>query len=145
MTLFSHVVAGSVIAETPLAPAIQIVLSFLSHFILDMIPHVQEPSDEGYKPNAGTYFFVSIDIAASAVYLWWFWGKFGFSLISFLVVVASVLPDIIDVTRNSSFFYKTFRFYYDFHDKIQRETRKPVGYVTQVLLAIGCVAYLVVK
>ena len=144
MILLSHIVAGSVVSRAHLAPAVLIVLSLAVHYLLDTVPHTQAPTDEGYRPNRKTYFFITLDLVASGLYLWWFWARFGFSCVNFLVILASIFPDLIDVTRYQKWFYKTFRFYYDFHDRLQRETRKPIGSITQIVLIVSCIAFLVV-
>jgi len=134
MLIISHVIIGATIAKAIPNPLVSIPLAFLSHFLLDMIPHAQAPTGEGYRPNNKTYIVVVIDIIASLVFLYFV----GLSFEMLIVVFASVLPDLLDLTRYDRHFYRIFRIAYDFHDKIQRETYKPIGFITQLLLIVGC-------
>lgn len=134
MLVISHVVAGATIASFVPATWIAIPLAFTSHFLLDMIPHAQAPTDEGYRPNKRTYLFVGLDILAVVAFLYFF----GPTIKAFFIILASVVPDLFDLTRYNKYFYRVFRPFYDFHDKIQRETNKPIGFITQILLIVGC-------
>lgn len=138
MLIISHIAVGAVIAKNIPNLWVASPLAFASHFLLDMIPHAQAPTDEGYIPNKRTYFFVALDLVASFIFLFYF-HLTGAALI---IVLAAVLPDILDLTRYNVTLYKIFRMYYDFHDKVQNETNKPAGFVTQILLIIICLSFL---
>lgn len=132
MLIVSHVVAGAVIASGIPSLWIAVPLAFLSHFLLDMIPHVQAPTDEGYRPNRRTYMFVALDLIVSAIFLVYF----NLNINALLIVFAAILPDLLDLTRYNALCYKIFKPYYDFHDKIQNETNKPIGFITQIVLIV---------
>jgi len=138
MLIVSHIAAGAVIAKAIPNPWIAAPLAFVGHFLLDMIPHAQAPTDEGYRPNKRTYVVVSLDLIASAAFIFYF-HLTGTSLV---VLLGAVLPDLLDLTRYNGVFYKIFRAYYDFHDKVQKETNKPIGFVTQILLLMICIIFL---
>ena len=132
MLIVSHVVAGAVIAKAIPNLWLAAPLAFFSHFLLDMIPHAQAPTGEGYRPIKRTYFSVVLDVIASLIFLFFFKP----SLTTVVVIAAAILPDLLDLTRYNLFCYKNFRIYYDFHDKIQNETNKPIGFITQTVLII---------
>lgn len=134
MLIISHVVAGAAVAKSVPNLWVAAPLAFESHFLLDMIPHAQAPTEAGYRPNKRTYIFVGLDVLATAVFLYFF----GLTTKTFLVILASVLPDLLDLTRYNEYIYRLFRPFYDFHDKIQRETNRPIGFITQILLIAGC-------
>lgn len=134
MLIISHVVVGATIAKAVPNLWVAAPFAFASHFLLDMIPHAQAPTDEGYRPNKRTFIFVSLDLLATAVFLYFF----GLTTRIFVIILASVSPDLLDLSRYNKFLYHTFKPFYDFHDKIQRETNKPIGFITQILLIVGC-------
>jgi hypothetical protein len=138
MLLISHVAAGAVIGSAIPNLWVALPLSFASHFVLDTIPHAQAPTDEGYKPNHSTYFWVLLDVAAVFGYFYFYKP----SLSVFLVILAAVLPDLLDLTRYNAFMYKSFKPCYDFHDRIQNETNKPIGFITQIILISTCLLLL---
>lgn len=135
MLLISHVATGAVIGEVVPSLWFAVPLAFASHFLLDMVPHAQAPTEEGYVPNKKTYFWLLLDVLASIVFIYYY--KFNLTIL--LVILVAILPDLLDLTRYNSWFYRVFRTYYDFHDHLQRETNKPIGFVTQVLLIIICI------
>ena len=93
MLIISHVIVGATLARAIPNPWIVAPIAFASHFLLDMIPHAQAPTEEGYRPNSRTYIFVGLDLVATAIFLFYF----GLTAKSFVSVFASVLPDILDV------------------------------------------------
>lgn len=136
MLLVSHVAIGALIAENSNIFWGSLV-AFLSHFVLDMLPHVQAPTDKGYIPNKKTYFFVIIDIILVVLFINLVGISF-YEIDKIIIILAAVIPDILDLTRYNIWFKRTFKSYYDFHDKIQVETNKPIGFISQLIIIIGC-------
>jgi hypothetical protein len=134
MLIVSHIAAGAVVAKVIPGVWIAAPVAFMSHFLLDMIPHAQAPTDPGYVPNKKTYIAVVLDLIFSLALIIYLQPKAA----TLIVISAAVLPDILDLSRYNKFLYSLFRPYYDFHDKVQNETWKPVGYITQLLLVVGC-------
>jgi hypothetical protein len=143
MVITSHVLVSMAIAtyvpNTPIAMA----LAFASHFVLDLIPHAQAPTEFGYRPTAKTWLVVFIDlvVAQSAIMILF---RGGLRPGLFLIILAAILPDIIDILRYNSWFHRVLRPYFGFHDRIQNETWKPIGYISQILLVISCVILILV-
>jgi len=48
MTITNHILAGSIIGLTVSNPVLAIVLGFISHFIMDILPHFGYPGKNGY-------------------------------------------------------------------------------------------------
>lgn len=137
MVILTHVVTSSAIGSIVSNPIESFCLAFILHFFLDTIPHAQAPTETGYKPNKLTILVVVLDLAIS------FWFLYFLSLKGILTnsviyaVIGGVLPDVLDMTRYLEFAYKKFRKFYDFHDKIQRETFKSIGYFSQIIFVVS--------
>lgn len=48
MTVTNHILAGSIIGFTIKEPVLAIPLAFISHFVMDMLPHFGYPGNKGY-------------------------------------------------------------------------------------------------
>lgn len=48
MTITNHLLAGSIIGLNIREPILAIILSFTSHFVMDMLPHFGYPGNRGY-------------------------------------------------------------------------------------------------
>lgn len=139
MVITSHVAASSIIIKYIPNKILALVLIVVSHFLLDAIPHVQPPTEAGYRPRKETFWYIAADIVFAVGMIFVFSAKINlyFLLLSGII---SMLPDIFDTTRYFKKKPKIFERYYDFHDKIQNETTGIIGYLTQIviiLLALG--------
>lgn len=136
MVLLSHVAAGAAIGKLVPNIYISVPLALFSHFVLDMIPHVQEPTDEGYIPNRKTIFWSVVDLISTVIFVSIISRYKNVDLSIFLPIFTSVLPDLLDISRYNKFLLSKFKKFYDFHDKIQNETKSFLGYLTQILLVV---------
>ena len=101
MLITPHLLTGAAIGATNLSPAISFTLAFLSHFVLDAIPHLESTTfykDKRKKidePVREEYYYAAVDavIGIAIIFLIYFyfqnplvlWGAFF-----------GILPDIID-------------------------------------------------
>lgn len=103
MTTSNHVITGAVIAVAIKQPAAALPLAFLSHFVLDFIPHF------GYKGHRGfTEVFKHrlsfVVIAFDALMVAWLVGSFRqYGLIAYLGGLAAIAPDFIWLYRYYGF------------------------------------------
>ena len=125
MLIFPHAVAGAVIGENIGSDFLAFGLGFLSHFVLDAIPHF-DTTDEGRWTKRQIALAVA-DLGIGVVVLWYFlpeinqsgyfWGIFG-----------AILPDLMD---NVPFWSEKFRetragsVFHKIHGGIQRDIKIP--------------------
>jgi hypothetical protein len=117
-------------------------LSFLSHFVLDMIPHWNLGFDrnhfeENYQLSfkKKTAFFFLIDVAITLALFYIFYKDFNSELVVFGAIVA-VLPDIMSLgyfTRLKD--KKKYNKFIKFHNKVQRDAGFVFGMITQLIIA----------
>jgi hypothetical protein len=147
-----HILAGAVIAKyfPSLWPVI--ILSLLSHFIIDIIPHKDTPSSisksfkksySKFKLTKTAVFSELSDIIPSLILIFYLFLKFN-SLLMLISVFFSLLPDIVKVfyftpVKNN----KIFKGYMDFHNNIQTELSWFWGIITQIIVAIILVLLLI--
>lgn len=122
MTVSNHILAGSAIALTFKQPLIVLPLAFLSHFLLDAVPHFGY-SRGGYKEiftHKLSYAVLFLDIVGIAAVI----STFVFaSWLTFAAALIALLPDVVWPYRY--FYYERneiqeamYRFT-RFHEKIQ--------------------------
>lgn len=141
MTSTNHVMTGAVIALVVKQPELAIPLAFVSHFVMDAIPHFGIYEDDVLRRNKSKVFktVVSIDIPlavilvftiphlAAAKVAWW---------IVFVSMVAAVSPDFHWVYR----FIREVKtqqwspggWFPRFHQAIQW-FEQPIGIITEII------------
>ncbi len=155
MFLTTHVITGATIGRNVENPALAIAVSFLSHFVLDKIPHWNPiyPREDDTRirdllwysriPRVGIPVFVDfcLAIAVAAIVLLFTQGKVERLRVG-LAMAASVLPDIIDLARFFRPIKGIAKPYNRFHDAMQYEINHPViGILTQgSVIAIAIIA-----
>lgn len=137
-----HVLVG-ILLGLKLNPILAIPIAFLSHFIIDMIPHWDSYFDKKNFQKTGKAeikkkdVFIRgadgiISLAIIAVFLY-----NSPNIFIFLAIIASLLPDISKLgyylgLRNA----KWFKAYLKFHTKIQFDVPIFWGIITQIILAL---------
>lgn len=145
MFLTTHVVAGAAIGRNveslPLASAI----GFVSHFVLDMIPHwnpeylhdphanVKDLIRHTMKPLIAITVFIDILLAVSITWILLVFTPSREERIRVgLAIGASVTPDILDLARFVKPLKGVMRPFNRMHDKAQHEVTHPLlGLITQ--------------
>ncbi|HEX4662227.1 MAG TPA: hypothetical protein VH144_01300 [Candidatus Saccharimonadales bacterium] len=142
MTGFNHVLTGIAIAITVRHPVAAPILAFISHFVLDSIPHF---GDEEFQPWSKklrrllvvdailctTFLAVSIWLFPS---LWWL-----LALCAFM----ATLPDWLWILH---FGFGVKNWFFTFHKKIQWRERPwgvyvEIPFMIGMCLLIGCIAF----
>ena len=153
MTLSAHIVVGSAVGLATGNPALGFFAGFLSHHIIDAIPH----SDAGslgadinniFKNTRGLV-WVAADIFLAFLIFCFILFKTDFSSAVFWGAVGGAAPDIID---NSPFWSPTLRkvfptnYYHKFHDTLHWTIKDKkilwVGVTTQVIAVLGSLIYI---
>ncbi len=147
MLVTSHAIIGSTLPLLIPNPYISIPLCFVSHFFLDMIPHWQV----AFAPYKSTQFAViggvvdlmlgiSFTVVLSMYHpdiasLMWLGAMAGM-----VPDIDTILPYIFPAIKNS----KIFKFYWDWHCKIQYEINSVWGVVTKFVLLLSLI-FIVIK
>lgn len=141
MLLTPHVVVGAAIGSQIRDPYITGAISFGSHFVLDKIPHWQETLYP-YTPTKKTWIRIFIEVIFVLIFIY-FLAKRGLLNTNVIVgMVASILPDIdsFAIINKKLMGNKFVKAYFDWHSKIQNETSKFYGVLTQLaIIALGLI------
>ncbi len=138
MLVTPHAMVGATIGATVINPSFAIPLAITSHFVLDSIPHWQ-PTLYPYKPNKLTWAVLGIDLAL-AIYLVSYISNLhptGAGYI-WLIAVIACIPDLDSIVSiwDKPMKNKMFKFYYDWHCRIQRETSNYLGLIPQLIVIL---------
>jgi hypothetical protein len=104
MTATNHALTGSVIALSFKKPELAIPLAFLSHFVLDAIPHFGFDESEGVFVRNKTPMFkavVSIDVVLFVILtvtlplITWFSNSNALPWVVFVCMFAAYVPDFV--------------------------------------------------
>lgn len=72
MIMINHLITGAAIALVVKEPVLMLPLAFVSHFVLDSLPHYGERgSDHEFKHDKLTWALIAIDMLASATFAFW--------------------------------------------------------------------------
>lgn len=146
MTLTAHISVACAVGLATKNPVAGFFAGFLSHHIIDAIPH----SDAG-SLGANVYNllknkslkYVIADIVLAAIFFIVVWLKYDLSSLIFWSALGGALPDLID---NSPFWSKYTRkvfptnYYHKFHEKVHFTILNKkyfwVGILTQIVLIV---------
>jgi hypothetical protein len=148
MLVTTHLIAGAAIGNLISNLPLSILLAIVSHYSLDLLPHL----DQGiFKDNKKKfYFWAAIDFLVGGIVLYYIFKVFALDLNILLVVLAAILPDLIDSSPIISVYFHRIGIInriYRFHEAIQRPGEKYIyslGVLTQII-AIGVSLYLLIK
>jgi len=98
MILLAHLLFGAVIASYIKNPILAIILTFLSHYLLDFIPHAEYPikniSEKDWKKSLPDFLKILVDFTTGAVLIFIFSAK---TPIIFICAFFAILPDGLTV------------------------------------------------
>lgn len=151
MTIVNHAAVGAVIALYVKQPALAVPLAFLSHFIMDGLPHFGYDGYEEALKHKLTILYVVLDLIGWSVFIWIALNS-QFSPLVYVCAFAGVLPDVIQSFRHfiiekrgkirtKSLFSQ---FHTRYHNHISGKLR-PLGFVVELLaflLLINLIIYL---
>ena len=146
-----HVAVGAAIATKIPNPFIAIPLSFLSHFVLDKVPHwnphiFYETKKYG-MPTQKSIGIIAVDVAIALATGSLIAGQampnVGHAVTILAACLASVFPDLVE----APYFFlrirnKTLKNWLDFHKSLQTDTTPFWGLLTQFLLIAGAVIWI---
>jgi len=146
MLLTPHTIVGVAVAATVPQMGISVPLSFVLHFVGDLIPHwdfyvgtTKEERLKGWRPLA-LMIDLSVGIAIGltfTLYALWVLNNPPLALNIFLCGIASVLPDALTgpalYIKNSNGISKTC---HKIQSKLQNQADLPWGAVTQLIVVL---------
>ena len=100
MLLSVHATVGAVLGEQVSTPLLAFVLGFISHFILDIIPHGDEALIKAYRndfKNKGMKYLIVFDLVSTAILLplLFYTQKISFNPVVLWGIIGGVLPDFM--------------------------------------------------
>lgn len=142
MFMTVHAASGAVIGQSINNIYLAFILGFLSHFILDLVPHGDHNLIEGYYNKKKVMRMISlivIDSIAMATFILLIFNKISFSnpVAVAAGIFGAILPDLlVGIAEMSNKYFSRF---YDFHTKIHNKiTRFDLnflrGFILQALL-----------
>ena len=145
MLLSIHATVGAVIGEQVNTPLLAFILAFISHFILDMIPHGDEALIKAYRndfKNKGLKYLIIFDLISTAILipLLFFFKKINFNPIVIWGIIGGVAPDFMVAINEISqkHFIKTHKLHYWAHDKISHKLNwvmpLKLGFLLQLII-----------
>ncbi|MGB9743483.1 MAG: hypothetical protein ACPLW9_02090 [Minisyncoccales bacterium] len=119
MILTTHLLTGAMIAKQVPALPLALLLSFLSHYLLDFLPHPKEYSIKNIKEKKWRqaqldFLKIGLDLSLGSAILYYL---VGFQPIIYLGAVFAILPDgltLLGLIFNNKFL----RYNENFHNKI---------------------------
>ncbi len=139
MLITPHILLGAAIAKTFPNPLIFVPLALASHFVLDAVPHWQETLYP-YKPTRATWFRLPLDLFLAISILLLLGSARNVSPNIWTGAFIGVLPDLDSIFYLEKFSKLRKNSIVDkwlfFHEGIQRETNKPIGFLSQIAIVI---------
>jgi hypothetical protein len=146
MILTPHMLLGAAIASKIGYAPLAIILAFLSHYLLDIVPHIEYPikniQNKWWAKSLPDFLRVALDFSAGILIIYFF---SGWQIIIFAGALFSVLPDAFNLL-NYVFPNNFLKNHSNFHEKIHFLKNKKISVfwriASQVLVAVVSVAIL---
>jgi hypothetical protein len=151
MLLSVHATVGAVIGANVSTPLLAFVLGFISHFILDIIPHGDEALIKAYRndfKNRGMLYLIIFDLASTIIllFLLFYSQKLNFTPIVLWGILGGVIPDVMvainEITHKH--FCRTQKIHCWTHDKISQKLNWTMPLKLGLLLQL-LIIYLILK
>lgn len=96
MTGSNHIITGALVATVVTQPVVAIPLAFLSHFVLDALPHYGHEHDDRYWLTSGYTRVLVVDmlIILTTIFAIWHFRPENWGLM-IICGIAAVLPDAL--------------------------------------------------
>ena len=128
MLLSVHATVGAIIGENVNTPLLAFVLAFISHFILDIIPHGDEALVKAYREdfkNKAMMGMIIFDFVSTIILLVLLFGfqKINFNPVVVWGIVGGIAPDVMvainEITQKH--FKRMNKFHGWTHDRINKK------------------------
>ncbi|EKD55958.1 MAG: hypothetical protein ACD_58C00327G0002 [uncultured bacterium] len=151
MLLTPHVLVGASIGALTDNLALIILLAFVSHFVLDMLPHADwgmwHSYEKNFKLTLKDYILVAIDILGVLIFTYVLWNNADRNNNILIGAFFAILVDLIDnVPFWKNYFRKLpiFSQMHQLHVRIHYQLDKKYwiwGVVTQIIIIAICFVY----
>jgi len=137
MTATAHALIGGAIASTIPNPEIGLSLAFISHPLLDLIPHWDFANNWRTKNKVRLFIEASLDLGFGVILAYFLFGQ-NVNLWYFLgCIFVSEVWDIIE----APYWFFNWRFppiswIYNIQSRMQGKAKLPWGIITQILIVI---------
>jgi len=146
MILIPHMLLGAAIASKIEYAPFAIILAFLSHYLLDVFPHIEYPikniQNKQWLKSLPDFLRVAFDFFAGLLIIYFF---SGWQIIIFVGALFAVLPDAFNLI-NMAFPNNFLKNHSNFHEKIHFLKNKKISVfwriASQVLVVAISVAIL---
>lgn len=151
MLLTPHTLVGAAIGASTNNLVSVIILAFLSHFILDALPHTDWAlwhNHGDFEPELKDYILVGCDFLLSAGLITYLWYNSGRDNLILVGAIFAAIPDFIDVVPFWNKFLRklpVFSQLHWLHEKIHFRLKPKYWYwgvVTQLIIIGGSLWYL---
>jgi hypothetical protein len=140
MILTPHMLLGAVIASKIGYAPLAIILAFLSHYLLDMLPHIEYPikniQNKQWVKSLPDFFRVALDFFTGLLIIYFF---AGWQIIVFAGALFAILPDAFNLL-NLAFSNNFLKKHNNFHEKIHFLKNKKISVfwriTSQVLVVV---------
>ncbi len=143
MILLIHLIVGALIGQKISNPVFAISLAFLSHYLLDIIPHVEYPieniRDKQWSKSLPDFLRVFLDFCLGMLIIFIFLDN---RPIIFVAAFFAVFPDLLNIL-NLIFKNKLLQIHSDFHEKNHFLKYKKISnlwrILSQIIVIIICI------
>ena len=160
MYLTAHALAGALIGETTGNIFISFILGFISHFILDAIPHQETGSGEGFFDGLfgrekfsksskifGLILFLDLTVLSLSAYFLYSLGAFNNLTPAIAGALGGIMPDFLNglyfTTKNKCLGYFS-NLHHQIHFKHEKiKVSNIAGIASQVIIVILAISLLV--
>lgn len=141
MLLSVHATVGAIIGENVNSPVLAFILAFISHYLLDVIPHGDTALVKAYRENfkqKAMIYLITFDIFSSIAlfFILFFFHKITFSEPVLWGIVGGILPDIMvaiyEITNK--YFRRLHRLHFWTHDRLNWTISLKLGLLVQIII-----------
>lgn len=138
MTATAHALVGGAIASTIPDPSIGLSLSFISHPLLDLIPHWDFGANWKKKSRMRLFIEATLDLGFGFVVAYILFGQ----NINFWYFTACIVSsEILDVLEAPYWIlgwrFAPFSWVYNIQSNLQGKAKLPLGIITQIITVVG--------
>lgn len=116
------------------------ILSFLWHFVMDMLPHWNLYPEDYHRSHMLFYAMAALDVISGVFFARLIYGPIAFSIPMLVAILGGNMPDILHTIYDNYWGRKQkwltwAKPFFDYHEKIQCELKSMwLGIISQVIM-----------
>ena len=141
MLLSVHATVGAIIGENANTSLFAFILAFISHFVLDIIPHGDAKLIKAYRneyKSKGVLYLIAFDLIASVILisLLFYFHKISWSQKVLWGIVGGILPDLMVASHEitNKYFSRWHKIHSWTHDRISWTIPLQIGIAVQIII-----------